>query len=200
MKTHFLTLFNIENRKKTLFYLLSSVVLVIASQIVGISDNPIGIAMIGVGVIWFYYSFVHIWKKSTNFVRLIFISLGLMLLEFLAINVLGWLEKMQYLNEGLLMGIFFLICIPMLLVGAFGAFSRPNPDNVTWKWGFIVGIIILAIGIILSPFFFIRNYHINHSILWSMSIVLIVCFPFVLVGMVFIRNHFKAKKRHEKVT
>jgi hypothetical protein len=129
MKTHFLILFSIENRKKTLFYLLSSFALIIASQIVGVSDNPIGIVMIGVGVIWFYYSFVHVWKKSTNFVRLIFISIGLMLLEFLSINILGWLQKTQYLSEGLLMGIFFLICIPLLLVGAFGAFSRRRKLN-----------------------------------------------------------------------
>jgi hypothetical protein len=129
MNTHFQTLFNDENRKKTLFYLLSSIVLIIGSQIVGVSDNPIGTAMIGVGVIWFYYSFVYIWKKSTNFVRLIFISLGLMLLQFLAINIMVWLKKTQYLSEGLFMGIFFLICVPLLLVGAFGAFSRRTKLN-----------------------------------------------------------------------
>jgi hypothetical protein len=129
MNTHFQTLFNVENRKKTLFYLLSSIVLIIASQFVGVSDNPIGIAMFGVGVIWFYYSFVHIWKKSSNFVRLIFISLGLMLFEFLAIIIMVWLKKTQYLSEGIFMGIFFLICIPLLLVGAFGAFSRRKKLN-----------------------------------------------------------------------
>jgi len=59
MKTHLQTLFNIENRKKTLVFLISSIVLIIASQLVGISDNPPGILMIGIGVLLFYYSFLH---------------------------------------------------------------------------------------------------------------------------------------------
>jgi hypothetical protein len=196
MKTHFLALFNIENRKKTLAYLLSSIVLIIASLIVGISDNLPGIVMLGAGIICFYYSFVHIWKKSRNFVLLIYVSIGIVLLQILIMNIFGWVHKTQYLSEGLLMGIFFLICIPLLLVGVFGAFSRPN--NAAWKWGFISGIILLAIGIITSPFLYIRNYNINHSVGWSMFIVLIVCFPFVLAGLFFIRNHYKTIKHHEK--
>jgi len=63
MNTHFLTLLSIENRKKTLTFLLSSIVLIIASLIVGINDNPIGASMLGIGLIRFYYSFVYIWKN-----------------------------------------------------------------------------------------------------------------------------------------
>jgi len=196
VKRHFLALFSIENRKKTLAYLLSSIVLIIASLIVGISDNPPGIVMIGVGIICFYYSFVHIWKKSRNFVFLIYVSIGTALLQILIINIFVWMHKTQYLSEGLLMGIFFLICIPLLLVGVFGAFSRPN--HAAGKWGFISGIILLAIGLIISPFLFIHNYNMHHSFGWSMFSVLIVGFPFVLAGVFFIRNHYKTIKHHEK--
>jgi drug/metabolite transporter (DMT)-like permease len=117
------------------------------------------------------------------------------LLQILIINIFGWVQKTQYLSEGLLMGIFFLICIPLLLVGVFGAFSRPN--IVAWKWGFISGIILLAIGIIISPFLYLHNYNMNHSVGWSMFIVLIVCFPFVLAGVFFIWNHYKRIKHPE---
>jgi hypothetical protein len=196
MKAHFLTLFNIENRKKTLAYLVSSIVLIIASQIVGVSDNPTGIIMIGIGIICFYYSFVHIWKTSGNFVRLIYASLGLIVLTILAINIFVWMHKAQYLSEGLLMGIFFLICIPLILVGVLGALSRPN--NAEWKRGIIFGIILLAIGIILSPYLYLHNYKMNHSIAWSLFIVLIVCIPFVLLGIYFIHNHYKMRRHHEQ--
>lgn len=134
MKTHFLTLFSIENRKKTLFYFLSSIILIIASLIVGIGDNLLGISMLSLGLIWLYYSFVHIWKISRNFVRLIFISLGLMLLEFLAINILSWLQKTQYLSEGLFLGIFFLICTPLLIVGIYGTYSRRTKHTPPLLW------------------------------------------------------------------
>jgi len=196
VKTHFLALFNIENRKKTLIWLLLSIVLIIASLIIGISDNLPGIVMIGIGLICFYYSFVHIWKKSGNFVLLIYVSIGIALLQILIINIFGWMNKTQYLSEGWIMGIFFLICIPLLLVGVVGAFSRPN--HTTGKWGFISGIILLAIGIIISPFLYLHNYKMNHSVGWSMFSVLIVGFPFILAGLVFIRNHYKTIKHHEK--
>ena len=196
MKTHFLALFNIENRKKTLIYLLSSIVLIVASLIVGISDNLPGIVMLGVGMICFYYSFVHIWTESGNFVRLIYVSIGIVLLQILVIYIFGWMNKTQYLSEGWIMGIFFLICIPLLLVGVFGAFSRPN--HATGKWGFICGIILLAFGIIISPFLYLHNYNMNHSVGWSMFSVLIIGFPFVLAGLFFIRNHYKTIKHREK--
>jgi hypothetical protein len=192
MKTHFLALFNIENRKKTLVFLISSIVLIIASQLVGISDNPPGIAMIGIGIFLFYYSFLHIWKTSRNFIRLIYASLGLSLLLLLIIAIFVRMHKTEYLSEGLLMGIFFLICIPLILVGLFGAFSRPN--NGTWKWGIVVGIVILTIGIILSPLLYIHNYKMNHSVLWSLSIVIVICFPFIITGVLLIRNHYKTIK------
>jgi hypothetical protein len=192
MKAHLTALFNIENRKKTLVFLISSILLIIASQLVGISDNPPGIAMIGIGIILFYYSFVHIWKTSGNFVRLIYFSLGLILLMVLVINSFVWMKKTEFLSEGLLMGIFFLICIPLILVGLFGAFSRPNSG--TWKWGIVVGYFLLAIGIIVCPLLYIHNYKMNHSVAWSLFIMLIIGFPFILVGLLFIRNHYKTIK------
>ena len=198
MKTHLLTLFNIENRKKTLVFLILSIVLIIASLLVGISDNPPGIALIGIGVPLFYYSFLHIWKTSGNFVRLIYASLGLVLLLGLTIKILVRIHHPEYLSEGFFMGIFFLICIPSILVGLFGAFSRPS--NGTWKWGIVVGVVILTIGIILSPLLFIHNYKMNHSVGWSLFSVLVISFPFILIGFLFIRNHLKALKQHKQRT
>lgn len=193
MKNHLLSLFNIENRKKTLVFLISSIVLIIASQLVGISDNPPGIVMIGIGVVLFYYSFLHSWKTSRNFIRLIYASLGIVLLLFFVIQISVWMHHTEYLSEGLMMGVFFLICIPLILVGIYGASSRPATG--TWKWGIVIGIILLAIGIILSPLLYIHNFKMNHSVGWSLFIVLVISFPFILAGLLFIRNHYKMLKR-----
>ena len=66
---------------------------------------------------------------------------------------------------------------------------------VAWKWELVGGIIFTAIGIILSPFVFLLNYKTNHfSIAQCTGIILLITFPFILVGILFIISHFKAKK------
>jgi hypothetical protein len=41
---------------------------------------------------------------------------------------------------------------------------------VTWKWEFIGGIIFTVLGLGLSPFIFIHNYKMNHSV--GMSLII----------------------------
>lgn len=65
---------------------------------------------------------------------------------------------------------------------------------VAWKWELIGGIIFTIIGLGLSPFIFMRNYNMNHSVGVSLAIILMITFPFVVVGILFIISHFMKKK------
>lgn len=68
---------------------------------------------------------------------------------------------------------------------------------VAWKrelWG---GILFLSAGLLLSPFVFMHNYQMNHSVWMSLGINLMINFPFVLVGILFILSHKKSKTNTE---
>ena len=65
---------------------------------------------------------------------------------------------------------------------------------VAWKWEYIGGIIFAVIGLGLSPFIFMHNYNMNHSVVMSLGIILTITFPFVVVGILFIISHFMKKK------
>jgi len=65
---------------------------------------------------------------------------------------------------------------------------------VAWKWEVVGGIIFMLIGLGFTPFIFIHNYHMNHSIWLTLSIVLMINMPFVIVGVLFILSHYKKNK------
>lgn len=65
---------------------------------------------------------------------------------------------------------------------------------VAWKWEKIGGIIFIVLGLGMSPFIFQHNYNMNHSIGMSFGIILMITFPFVIVGILFIVSHFMKKK------
>ena len=64
---------------------------------------------------------------------------------------------------------------------------------VAWKWEYIGGIIFTVIGLGLSPFIFMHNYNMNHSVGMSLGIILTNTFPFVVVGILFIISHVMKK-------
>jgi len=66
---------------------------------------------------------------------------------------------------------------------------------IAWKWELIGGIIFTVIGIGLSPIVFIHNYNMNHSVWMSLGIISLVTLPFALVGILFIVNHYRKRKR-----
>lgn len=69
---------------------------------------------------------------------------------------------------------------------------------VAWKWEFIGGIIFILIGVGFSPWIFVHNYNMNHSIWISIGIILAITFPFVIVGILFLISHFRKKKNLQK--
>ena len=69
---------------------------------------------------------------------------------------------------------------------------------IAWRWEYIGGIIFIVIAIGLSPFVFMLNYNRNHSVGISIGIILAITFPFVVVGILFIINHFMKKRNLPK--
>lgn len=67
---------------------------------------------------------------------------------------------------------------------------------IAWKWEYIGGLIFIVIGLGFSPFIFIHNYNINNSIWMSLFIILMITFPFIIVGVLFIWSS-KLRKRKQ---
>ena len=65
---------------------------------------------------------------------------------------------------------------------------------VAWKWELIGGIILILFALGFTPFIYMHNYQMNHSVWMSLSIILMINFPFVLTGGLFILSHFLKKK------
>ncbi|MBI5009287.1 MAG: hypothetical protein HZB98_06495 [Bacteroidia bacterium] len=65
---------------------------------------------------------------------------------------------------------------------------------VAWKWEKIGGIILMTVGIVFSVLVFMLNFKRNHSLWMSLLIVLMVCIPFVVAGVLFIVSDFRKKK------
>jgi hypothetical protein len=72
---------------------------------------------------------------------------------------------------------------------------------VAWKWELLGGIILLVTGLALSPFIFTLNHNRNHfSVGASLGVVMMITFPFVVVGILFIISNYLKKKELSKVS
>ena len=121
MKQHFNSLFGPKKRWITISILLISVACIIGSQIVGITDNLPGIAMLSGGIVLLFFAFLHIWRKAKNYVILMLSSFAIIILMFLIIYILAALHKTEFISEGIVMGMAGLICIPGIITGIFGS-------------------------------------------------------------------------------
>jgi hypothetical protein len=66
---------------------------------------------------------------------------------------------------------------------------------IAWKWEFIGGIIFILIALGFTPFIYSHNYEVNHSVGLSIGIIMVITFPFFVVGTLFIVSHFLKKRR-----
>jgi hypothetical protein len=67
---------------------------------------------------------------------------------------------------------------------------------VAWKWELFGGIIFTIIGLGMSPIIFLGNQNRNHfSVGASLGIVMMITFPFVVIGILFIISYFLKKKK-----
>jgi hypothetical protein len=119
-----------RNRYRSLLLFLICVVLAFAAATVGISDNPPGIALAFLSVVALVLAFVHPWRSSKKFRRLIYAALSGMVLAVILHNLFEGLAGkvagsglVQRLLSGAGVAFFFiaLICPIALLVGLVGA-------------------------------------------------------------------------------
>jgi hypothetical protein len=69
---------------------------------------------------------------------------------------------------------------------------------VAWKWELIGGVIFTLLGVGFSPIIYQHNYAMNQSVSASLIIILMITFPFIVVGVLFIISHFMKKKEAAK--
>ncbi|MCB9082284.1 MAG: hypothetical protein H6555_11290 [Lewinellaceae bacterium] len=65
---------------------------------------------------------------------------------------------------------------------------------LAWKRELAGGIIFALIGLVTSPIVFMLNYRMNHSIGMSLSIILLITIPFLVIGVLFIWGHIGKRK------
>lgn len=68
---------------------------------------------------------------------------------------------------------------------------------IAWNYELIGGSIFVLVGILLTPMIFKGNYAMNQSIPLSLGIIGAITFPFIVVGVLFILNYFKIKKKRK---
>jgi len=122
MKKYFQILFGPEHLMRTISLFASSIVFIIGAMIVGINDNLPGLAMLVTGIIFFYFSVLHPWRKAENYAILIAIFVGVMILEWLSIQLFIKLKWEKYLSEAVLMILAFFVCLPGIIAGLIGVF------------------------------------------------------------------------------
>lgn len=70
---------------------------------------------------------------------------------------------------------------------------------IAWQRELIGGIIFIIIGLVTSPLVFIHNYRMNQSVSMSLSVILLITAPFIIVGILFIISHYRKKRLPESV-
>jgi hypothetical protein len=66
---------------------------------------------------------------------------------------------------------------------------------LAWNYEKIGGIAFIGFGLLTTPLIFMHNYAINNSVWVSLSIILMITLPFVLVGGLFLLSHHMKKRR-----
>jgi len=66
---------------------------------------------------------------------------------------------------------------------------------LAWERPYVGGIIFAIIGIVTSPFVYIMNYNRTHSVWISLSVILMITLPFIVIGGLFILSHYQMKRK-----
>ncbi len=65
---------------------------------------------------------------------------------------------------------------------------------IAWKWELVGGIVFTLIGVIMTPIIYNHNRNFNDfSTAQSIHVVLMITFPFIVTGVLFIASHFIKK-------
>jgi phosphoglycerol transferase MdoB-like AlkP superfamily enzyme len=66
---------------------------------------------------------------------------------------------------------------------------------IAWNWEKTGGIIIMVLGLVSSVLVFNMNFRRNHSVLDSLVVVLIICMPSLIAGILFFISSRKTEIR-----
>lgn len=69
---------------------------------------------------------------------------------------------------------------------------------IAWKFELTGGILFIIISVGFIPFIYLHNYQMNHSVWISMSIIMMINFPFLLAGILFVWSYIINKKLKQK--
>lgn len=69
---------------------------------------------------------------------------------------------------------------------------------IAWRRELLGGIIFSIVGIGLTPLIYQHNYAINHSVGTSIGVVMMVTFPLIVTGVLFIISSRRKKKQCSK--
>jgi hypothetical protein len=116
------------------------------------------------------------------------------------ISVIHWAPRIFCILAILLVSVFSLDSFHpgMPLLQQIGGFLIHNIPTfililflmVAWKWELAGGIMFVIIALGLLPLIYMMNYQMSQSVWMSVSVVLLINFPFVIVGILFIVSHF----------
>jgi len=65
---------------------------------------------------------------------------------------------------------------------------------IAWKRELVGGIMLMMLGLGFMPSIYSHNYAMNHSVWMSLSVILMINFPFVLTGGMFVISHYLKRK------
>jgi uncharacterized membrane protein YesL len=74
------------------------------------------------------------------------------------------------------------------------AFIYPHHYRLSWKQELTGGILFTAIGVIMTLLHNLNHNRNQFSVAESINVVLMICFPFIVVGALFIISYFKSRK------
>jgi hypothetical protein len=137
MKKHFITLFGPDNRSKTIILLVTAVLLISVSLIVGTGDNLPMIAMFFAGLIFFFFAILHLWTKASYFAALTAACFVILIMDFI------W----PFINEDIAMPAGG-VCFAGIITGIIGIFTRLK----SWKRLPLAGSLLslIAMGIFIT--------------------------------------------------
>lgn len=88
---------NLFKHKKTYFYLIPGIVMLVIGYLISLNYNPFSVALYFIGPIFIVVSFTYGLKKSSSFLILLFSSIGCFILFGILLNLLEAMAEGEFL-------------------------------------------------------------------------------------------------------
>lgn len=121
MKNHFNSLFDPSHRWWTISFFFASLLMIFFSFRIGISGNLPSNVLLFFGMTLFFVSMVHPWQDWKNYVIMVGIFAGIILLLGVMIYLIDTQDQSQIDLEKWITSIINFFCLPAVVVGILGA-------------------------------------------------------------------------------